>query len=361
MKKRIAAILLGIAMLFSLCACAAEDGEDDVFTAAIMLPGVQSENATFDMYVKGIQKALDENGSPELKVIEGGASTINYSRYLKELAESEEYDVVFTCTNTVTSILLDIAAQYPDQKFAIVKGDLSNLTETIPSNIYAVEFDSYEEGFLGGYFCSLVTGSDMPRANAELAVGVMFPSVTATWQEQALPGFKYGAELANPDVTVHCLLVNSWTDITKGQDIARALMALGVDTIWYSTGASCYGAVLEAQDKGCYAVASDHNAIDFDAVGETIVGCNITDGTTATYKVAKEIMDGSAPFGTQEYWGAKESVITFTWDDPVYLQYVPEEIRNAMSDIYAKMQSGEINVREYIKAHPEYIEQLDDE
>ena len=111
--KRITALLLGIVMLFSLCACSGGGAEgDDSFTAAIMLPGVQSENATFDMYVKGIQRAMTENGGGELKVIEGGASSVNYSRYLKELADSEEYDVVFTCTNTVTSILVDAISNH---------------------------------------------------------------------------------------------------------------------------------------------------------------------------------------------------------------------------------------------------------
>lgn len=364
MKKRILALLLCFVMLFALCACGEggiDDAGEDVFTAAIMLPGIRSENATFDMYCRGIQEAMDAAGGAELKVIEGGASQVNYGRYLKELADSGEYDVVFTCTNTVTSLLLDVAKEYPEQKFATVKSDLEKAAGgAIPSNVYAVEFDSYEEGFLGGYYCALVTASNMPRANAELAVGVMFPSYTSTWEEQALPGFKYGAELANKDVKVYEVLINSWTDTTKGQDIARSLQALGVDIIWYSTGASCYGAVLEAKDKGFYACASDHNAIDFDNIGETIVGSNITDGYTAAKKVATAAIDGSLIYGTQEFWGATEGIITFTWDDPIYQQYVPEDIRNAMSEMYQKLQNDEINVKQYILDHPEYIKSLED-
>ena len=54
--KKILALLLSDVMLFALCACGegSEGGEEDVFTAAIMLPGIRSETMLHFLSVRGV-------------------------------------------------------------------------------------------------------------------------------------------------------------------------------------------------------------------------------------------------------------------------------------------------------------------
>jgi len=49
------------------------------------------------------------------------------------------------------------------------------------------------------------------------------------------------------------------------------------------------------------------------------------------------------PFGTEEIVGAKEGVISFTFEDPNYKKNVPEKIQVAMLECYKRLQNGEIN------------------
>jgi len=52
---------------------------------------------------------------------------------------------------------------------------------------------------------------------------------------------------------------------------------------------------------------------------------------------------GELPFGTVERWGLKEGVIGFTFDDPNYIEIVPESIREKMIQVYKGLMNGAID------------------
>lgn len=318
--------------------------DDGVFKTAIMVPGIVGENAIFQMLVEGISNGCAEMGFPEPKIVEGGDSWAAYGRYLASFADSGEYDVIITFTDSMCDYIKQWSKKYPDQKFILIDGDLESYMDTIPDNVYGMRNRDEELGYIGGYFCGLVTKSNMERANEDLKIGLVFTSEYDPWELDIKPAFINGAHAVDPNIEIINAIVGDWVDPLKGAEVTRALFAQGVDIVWYTTGASTYGCVTEAAAQGKYAVASDNNAISLDP--DTIVGCTMITGKDIAYDIFMRAAKGELPYGDFEVYGASDGTITFTFDDPVYLEKVPQDIRDAMSSMYADLVAGRIDPRQ---------------
>ncbi len=313
---------------------------------AIMLPGIEGENPIFQMLVRGIKKACAELGAPEPKVVEGGDQWTAYGKYLTSLAESGLYDILFTCTAVMNYCVKDTSATYPDQKIVLLDADILGYAAKypegkLPDNVWGVSFDLYQLGYLGGYFAGLITQSAMPRANAEHVVGLVFTDVYDPWEIDTKTGFINGARAACPDVEVLNSIVGDWVDPQKAADVTRALFTQGADVVYYTGGASTYGCVTEAAAQRKYAIANDNNAISLDP--ETIPGCSMILGEDAAYKYALMALKDELPWGTGEAIGAADGVISFTFDDPSYLEKVPQDIRDKMTAAFEGLVNGTID------------------
>ena len=356
MKRKCFALLLILALVLSLTACGgssessgdatAADGDHSGFKTAIMLPGIEGENAIFQMIANGIRDACSELGAPEPKVVEGGDQWTSYGKYLNNLAATGEYDVIFTTTDVMRSPVKDTVAAYPDQKIVMIDADVVGYESKfadgkIPETVWGVSFDLYQLGYLGGTFCALVTESDMERANPDKAVGLVFTDIYDPWEVDLKTGFTNGVKAVDPDIEIINSVIGDWVDPQKGASVTRALIAQGVDVVYYTTGASAYGCVTECETQEKYAVANDNNTISLSP--DTIVGCSLVQGYDAAYEAAKGAIEGTLEYGTGRVYGASEGVITFTFDDPVYLEKVPEDIRNAMDEAYKGLADGSID------------------
>ena len=361
-RKAILALFLCMALLFT-AACkstgAAAGSQDSAaanataspyanFKTAIMLPGIEGENAIFKMIADGIRTACKDLGAPEPKVVEGGDQWTAYGKYLTSLAEAGIYDVIFTTTDVMRYCVNETLKSYPTQKFVMIDSDLNGYADQfdgdkIPATVWGVSFDLYQLGYLGGYFCGLVTQSDMERANPDLVVGLVFTDVYDAWEVDVKTGFTNGVKAASPDITIINSIIGDWVDPQKGADVTRALFAQGVDIVYYTTGASAYGCVTEAETQQKYAVADDNNAISLSP--DTIIGCTLVQGYQAAYDAAYGAITGTLEYGTGRTVGAAEGVISFTFDDPVTQAKVPADILEKMQAAYQGLVNGTIDAR----------------
>ena len=362
MKKaaKLLALLLACVMVFSLTACGGgaassaeapaesstegggETKEPVDIRSAIMIPGTLSDNPIFQMFVTGAQDAAKELGCPEPKVVEGGDDWDAYAKNMVSLSESGLYNLIITYTESMCESVLECGQNYPDIKYILLNGSLGEYTDKIPSNVYAVRIKNEDLGFLGGYFCGLVTTStELKNANPDKKVGILFADVYDPWETQTKPAFKCGAHAVDPEIEVIDSVVGSWVDAIKGAEVARAQYAQGVDIIWYTTGSSTYGAVNEAQAEGKYAVPSDNNSISNDP--NVIIGITTIEGYDYAKMTFLGTADGTLEYGTYKSIGAAEGVVSCTFDDPNYKQNVPQDIQDAMKEIYDKLAKGEID------------------
>jgi basic membrane lipoprotein Med (substrate-binding protein (PBP1-ABC) superfamily) len=319
----------------------AETGPEQTFTSAILIPGTLGDNPIFQMMVEGAQEAAAELGVSEPKVVEGGDDYAGYEKLFLSLAESKSYDLLITYTDSMVESVLKIAAMYPEQKIQLLDGDIIGIGQEVPSNVYSCRFKNEDLGYLGGCFAGLLTKSDLPYANEDLKVGLIFTDIYPAWTNYIQPAFENGAKSIDPHIEVVFSVVGNWVDPLKGAEVARAQFSQGVDVVWFTTGASTYGAVDEAKRQQKYAICSDNNGIS--AAPDVILGCTLITGKdTAKESFIKAYKD-ELPYGTAEDLGAKEGVVSFTFDDPNYLENVPEEIRNKMEAIYKDLADGRID------------------
>ena len=350
--KRFLSLILALVMVLSLVACggssddAATEGGASDFNCAIMLPGTEGENAIFQMICDGIRQACADAGAPEPKVVEGGGEWTSYGKFLTSLAAAQEYDVIFTTTDVMRYNVNDTVKAFPDQKIVILDADLLAYESKfdggkIPATVWGTSFDLYQLGYLGGYFCGLVTQSDMERANEDLVVGLVTTDIYDAWDVNMKTGFTNGVKAANPDIEIITACIGDWVDPAKGSSVARALIAQGADILYYTSGASAYGCVTEAAAQNCYAIPHDNNAMDLDP--DTIIGASLVLGYDAAYNAAKGAIEGTLEWGTGRNAGVAEGVIGFTFDEANYLEKVPEDIRTAMEAAAQGLADGSID------------------
>ncbi|MDR1800673.1 MAG: BMP family ABC transporter substrate-binding protein [Lachnospiraceae bacterium] len=365
MKRKVLAIFTLCALLTALTACAIKSPGDNAadnsgeesaesssdyadFKTALMLPGIEGENAIFQMIANGIRDACKELGAPEPKVVEGGDQWTAYEKYLTSLAEAGIYEVIFTTTDVMRYCVNQAHKAYPEQKFVLIDADLNGYKDKfdgkeIPSTVWGVSFDLYQLGYLGGYFCGLVTQSDMERANDKLVVGLVFTDIYDPWEVDVKTGFTNGVKAAGANIEIINSVIGDWVDPQKGADVTRALFAQGADIVYYTTGASTYGCVTEAEAQGKYAIANDNNSISLSP--DTVIACTLVEGYQAAHEAAIGAIQGTLEYGTGRTVGAAEGVISFTFDDPVTLEKVPAEILEKMQEAYQGLIDGSIDPR----------------
>ena len=62
----------------------------------------------------------------------------------------------------------------------------------------------------------------------------------------------------------------------------------------------------------------------------------------AVYDKLKRYFAGSLPFGTVETAGVRDSYVRFIDDDPIYIETVPQEIRERQKRLVERIQTGEL-------------------
>lgn len=129
-----------------------------------------------------------------------------------------------------------VAKDYPRTKFAVVNTYPGNNT-----NLGAVAVRSGESGYLTG----LLAGMKTKTNKVAYIAGDKYPVL-----EEEATLFARGAKAANPQVQVSVQYLGSWTDTTKGQQTAQALMAQQVDVLAINADEAGLAAIKQVAQTG---------------------------------------------------------------------------------------------------------------
>ena len=306
------------------------------YSVALLITGEVGGNAIYEMMVEGATRASKELGF-DVKVIEGGYNSAKWEPLLISLASTKLYDLIVTFTEGMPKSVEKAARMFPNQKFALIDGIASNL-----SNVYSLGFKDEEMAYLAGYFAALVTKSDLRGANKELKIGMIAGDIYPAMVEKMKPAYENGAKSVDEKIEILFSVAGSWADPNKGAELAQMQFSQGVDVIFLVAGGTGVGAIQKAKEFGRYIIGVDSNIIYLSP--NSILACVLKKADVAIYDVLKRAYQGKLPFGFSERWGIKEGVISFTFDDPYYLRNVPEQIREKMLDLFEKLRQGTIKV-----------------
>jgi riboflavin transport system substrate-binding protein len=319
-KITMISLSLVMILIMTFVSCAKEQ-ESQPYRIAVFVPGIVSGSPIYEMLVAGAQQAADEHEQAVVQVIEGGSNQGLWEESISTLAASQEHDLIVTSNPAMPAIAAAVSAKFPEQRFAIMDGALEG-----NEAIYTLRYDQQQQAMLAGHLAGLITASSMSGANDQLKIGLIAGQEYPDMTDLILPGFTAGAQTAHASVTVEFRVVGNWYDAAKGSELARAMIADGVDVILPIAGGANQGVLTAAADAGTYVLWYDTNGYALQK--GTVAGSTAIRQDKATYETVVKAIEGTLPFGSAETVGLERGYITFIEDDELYLEIVPQDIRD---------------------------------
>ena len=207
----------------------------------VLATGGLGDKSFNDISYAGCVKAQEELGI-EFDYVETTAIA-EYEGYQRDFAMSGEYMLIICIGFDQAEPLTIVAAEYPDQNFALVDMVVDN------ANVASLTFRANEGSFLVGVVAAMTSGT----GSVGFVGGMDIPLI-----QDFFEGYEAGALWADPEITVaEPVFVGDWGDPVKGKELTTSLIELGVDGIYSSAGKSGLGALEAAHDSGVNAFGVD--------------------------------------------------------------------------------------------------------
>ncbi len=327
-------VLLAVTVSGAFGAGAAEKGKGK--SVAVYMPGLLGGgNAMLEMSKSGAEKAAAETGIT-LKLIEGGYDWSAYEPSLNQLSASGQFDAIMCFTAGFPGLLEKIMPRYPKQKYILIDAVMDG-----GKQIYSAQFNSVEMAFLAGAFAGMVTTSSMPKANPEKKVGMTAGMIYPEMTDLLRPGYENGAHWVDPDIQVLFAVTDTWNDPGVGKEIGINMAKAGADVIFMVSNITDQGTIAAGKDLGYYCISVNVN-MNASAPGVVLTG--VTKAyDQIVYQAIKSLATDSTPWGKQETWGNKDGMVGYTPEDPLYIQFVPKDIRDKMQKVFGLLKDGTID------------------
>lgn len=249
----------------------------------------------------GIKKAQQEFGF-NYKAVES-TSKDAYVANLQALALDMKSDLTFAIGYQMEKALTDVATQNKDKKFAIVDSVVKL------DNVQSLVFKEHEGSFLVG-----VIAAKMTKTGKIGFIGGQQGDLIGKFEA----GYIAGARSVNPNIKVDVRYANSFSDSSKGAELAKAEYGEGSDIIYHAAGGVGIGLFQAAKElkkagKQVWAIGVDMDqaitVLDENkkpSYADVILTSMIKRVDTATYEAAKDVVNGTFKGNTVKVFGLKE-------------------------------------------------------
>jgi basic membrane protein A len=198
------------------------------------------------------------------------------------------YDLIIGVGFAQAPIIEQVAADYPNSKFAIVDAIVDK------PNVAGLVFREHEGSFLVGMIAAATS-----KTNTIGFVGGMdIPLI-----HRFLTGYEEGAKYLNPRIRVIPNFVGitdgAWNNPGKGRELATAQIEQGADVVFQAAGNSGLGVFDAAEAKGKFAIGVDSNQ-NWVKPGHILTSM-VKRIDNAVYGVIKDTLEGKFKGGPQIY------------------------------------------------------------
>ena len=269
MFKKIKSLLLVTLVVGStVVGCSKTTVEDDKVKVTLVLDEGGVNDQSFNQSAwEGALKAKDVYGV-EVNYMEAKQES-DYATNI-ETAIDNESDLVIGVGFKIADAIKEASENYPEQQFAIIDGTY----DEIPENVQPILFNEEEAGYAAG-----LVAANMTKTNKIGFVGGMdIPSVT-----NFLVGFEKAIKEENKDIEVLSQYANSFTDSSKGREIAEQMIKNKADIIFTAGGGVNFGVFEACKEKNIKAIGVDMpsnyiepNTIKTSALKNVGVGVELT-------------------------------------------------------------------------------------
>ncbi len=303
---------------------------------------VSSEPIGSNPFLQLIAQGLTQGGTEfgvETHVNES-ADTTALEDNLRAAVEDGNDLIVANSFESVDAVT-KLAAEFPDQKWAIVDTTIEN------PNVRGLVFREHEGAYLvGAIFGLLATGQyeGFPKSDSIGAVGAVDAPFIRRWYE----GFKAGVQAVNPDAKVLEAWGTGFNDPAGSKELALAQFAEGAQYIFAFSAAGNSGIFEAAKDKGFFTsgVDTDQRSIDPAHILESVV--KRTD--LGVHDAVKDLAAGTFSGGVVDYGLSQNGVgpAFIVLPDSPPASILPQAVQDQVRDLAAKIVSGEVVVPDYL-------------
>lgn len=324
MKKFLSMLLVAV-LAFGMVACGSNDTPDagndgagegsDVTRVGILLPHI-GDQSYMDVTAHAEVLLEEKYGSEiEVNIVQMGDDEADWEPANRQAAE-EGYDIIVSGNWQYEGAMLTVAAEYPEIKY--LNFDYSSAEANSLPNVYAITYAAHEIGYLTGVVAAV-------KSNTGIIGGVVGQDNAG--MNQFMAGYIQGAADVNPEIKVIISYVGSYTDPTTAKEMSTNMINEGADVIWGCAGGSGNG-VFEAVSE--VALDADGNrvvwalGVDTDQyvsmsakpeLASTILTSGLKNCDVAITNAVTAIIDGTAPFGTQEMLGYAAGAVGLAEND----------------------------------------------
>lgn len=315
---------------------AAEAADPSEYRVGLMIPGNLGDKSFFDGAFNSIEPIKEQLGVT-VEYVECGTDTSKYYPALVDMCE-QDYDLILTISSNNDDALVQVAEEYPDQKFINLDDELTDP----PANVYIMGTKNNEMSFLAGAAGAL-KAQELGEDKIGFVGGMDIPGIN-----EFLVGYIEGAQAINPDIKVATSYVGSFTDTAKGKENALLLYNSGLSVIFAAAGQSGLGVIDAAVEQGKFAIGVDSDQAEAlkdsqpDMANVVITSAikNISDNAVSAVDRA---MKGEIPYGTREVFGIAEGAVGIA-ENEFYDNLLSEEDRAKVEELKQQVIAGEVEM-----------------
>lgn len=302
----------------------------------VFIPGQREGSPIYDSLAAGAERFASENPGSSVRVFEAGFNQAEWQEKLTSFVGSNRFDVILTSNPSLPDLIEAIAPFFPSQKFICLDG-----YKTGVSALHTVLYNQTEQGYIAGYLAGLISSSALPGANPQKKAGMIIGQHYPVMDTLIAPGFEQGLKAVDPSFGLDIRVLGNWYDATKASDLAKSMIASGVDVILPICGSASQGVVKATKDLNRYLVFFDSD--EYARAPGTILGCVALKQKELAYAKLAEFAQKATPWGRADVVGVKEGFIELLDRHPGYAQNLPQSIRGRMSDLIAGIASGALS------------------
>ena len=314
--KKLVVLVLSLVLSLSICCLAL--GEENMTAAFVTVQPLG--DPTIDLCYEGFQRGVEEFGFTKTTVVEAKAG--EYEETFRALCE-EGYGLIISNMPELQEAVSRVAPDYPNVKF------LQNLGEAPGDNVISTWNIEQEGTFVTGVYAGLMTKTNK--------VGFL-GGVDNDQLGRVGGGYIDGVKAINPDCEVDVLFVGSFSDPTKGKELAMVLYNEGCDIVFHAAAQSGLGLFEAAKElgEGHYIIG-----IDCDQNGDLpgqVIGSFVTAYDLWVYDAMKEYAEDTFKGRTIYRSIAEGTCLKMATD---YID-IPQEVIDTCEEYTQKVLSGEI-------------------
>ncbi len=343
MRNKVLALALAIVMVFGLAGCSTKDTPEDTpaandisgtdkvteaasstpvpeksYKVAMILDSSISDGGWGAACYNAMLSAAEASGF-ETQYTDG-LTTADFASTIRSYCDLG-IDLIFAPGNQYSDAVKEVAADYPNVKFALLNG----VVET--DNIVSILPDAEQIGYMAGALAGLMSNT----ASIGFIGGLELDTTKAK-----LACYEAAAKVINPDIVVYSAYAGSFSDSARGKEIADSMVTMNdVDVMFGDASAVDSGAreaLANYEDR--YDIGQPSDLLKTQE-SEVIIGSVVTDNAAMLKICMEDLKNGT--YGNKTIYGdlSNGSLSVGTFSDKV-----PADIQASYLEIVEQIKAG---------------------